>query len=258
MDLRRDDEAEMILGRARHSVCAVSDMKTIKIKFFALFLLIMIQNGHAQGFVNLNFEQASIPNATSPGSLIPISDGFPGWSGYFVSSTATNQATQAAYDGFSLGGSEISINDTNTGSGFVPLQGNYSAYLFGGAGGSAVISQIGLVPSGTKSLLIDIQQSASSFNVPFTVSLNGQTINLVSLQTFPTYILYGGDVSSFAGLVSTLTLVNPPTNKFPSQRSIVRRHPIFVFVRSRTKRICLGRTWSLAFRLPSLEKYERI
>lgn len=191
-------------------------MKTMKNGMLIALLLILKQHASAQGFVNLDFESANIPNGTSPGSLIPISDGLPGWTGFFISGTTTNLATQVAYDGISLGGAEISINDAKTGNGFSPLQGNFSAYLFGGPGlGSAAISQTGLVPSGTESLLVDIQQSPSPFNVPFIVSLNGQDISLVPLQTFSDYTLYGADISSFAGSVSTLTFINPPPTEFP-------------------------------------------
>lgn len=192
-------------------------MKMTKISILNLLIFVGIQNGHNQVFVNLNFESARIPNTASPGSLVPISAGLPGWTGYFVSNSATNQTSQVVYDGFSLGGSAISINDSNTYPGFAALQRNYSAYLFGGIGGTAVISQTGLVPSGTKSLFVDIQQSFSVYNVPFTVSLNGQTINLVPVETFPAYTLYGGDISSFAGQVATLAFANPPpTSNLPA------------------------------------------
>src|SRR5208282_3134001 len=163
----------------------------------------MKQNAEAQGFMNLNFESANIPNSTSPNSPIPITAGLPNWSGYFISSTATNQVTQVTYDGISLGGNAISVIDSNAPS-FEPLQGRYSAFLFGGGSDpfySATISQTGMVPSGTESLLIDAYLSGASF----VVTLGGQTINMVPLQTFSNYTLYGGDISSFAGELETLS-----------------------------------------------------
>ena len=45
----------------------------------------------------------------------------------------------------------------------------------------------------------------------FTVTLGGQTINMVPLQAFPAYTTYGGDVSGLAGLVAQLSVTAPPT-----------------------------------------------
>ena len=163
----------------------------------------------SQGFMNLNFESANIPNGTSPGSNIPIGYGLPGWTAYFVSSTATNQTTQVAYDGISTGGNVISVIDSNA-LGFSPIQGKYSAFLFGGGNGplySSTISQTGLVPAATESILFDGYESFASF----IVTLGGQTINMTPLQTFSNYTLYGGNIPpSLAGEVETLSFTEPP------------------------------------------------
>jgi hypothetical protein len=94
---------------------------------------------------------------------------------------------------------------------FAALQGNYSALLTGGGGGdqpySAQISQTGLVPSGTQSLLLDGYLSGPSF----TVTLGGQTISMTALQIFSNYTLYGGNIpSSLAGEVETLSFTESP------------------------------------------------
>jgi hypothetical protein len=190
-------------------------MKLLRIACFVAVSLALLRSVSGQSFTNLNFESANIPNSTPPNSPIPISAGLPGWSGYFASSTESNQATQVSYDGISGGGVVISVVDTNVGfSFFNPIQGNYSAYLFGGFGPgeendtlySAEISQTGLVPNGTKSLLIDAYVSGASF----IVTLGGQTIDMTPLQTFSNYTLYGGDISSFAGDVEALSFTEPP------------------------------------------------
>jgi hypothetical protein len=193
-------------------------MKSMKSGIIIALLLILKQHASAQGFVNLNFESANIPNGTSPGSLISISDGMPGWSAYFVSSGATNQTTQVAYEGISLGGVAVSIVDTNVGFGFNPIQGKYSAFLFGGVGNdnqpySAQVSQTGFVPSGTESIQFD---ALLSYGPAFIVALGGQTISMSPLQTFAGYTLYGGNIPTYlAGESATLSITEPPPSGTP-------------------------------------------
>ena len=174
----------------------------------AVFLLAISEKCRSQGFLNLDFESAQIPNSTSLGAEIPISEGLPGWSAYFISSTETDQVTQVAYDGISTGGNLISIIDAN--SGFNPLQGNYSALLTGGGGDqpySAQISQTGMVPSGTEAIFLEGYLSPS-----FTVTLGGQTIDMTAVQTFSNYTLYSGAIpSSLAGEVETLSISEAPS-----------------------------------------------
>lgn len=69
-----------------------------------------------------------------------------------------------------------------------------------------MISQTGMVPSGTKSLLMEVRQYLG-----FIVTLGGQAINMVPLQTASNYTLYGGDISSFSGQLAQLSITAPPT-----------------------------------------------
>jgi hypothetical protein len=69
---------------------------------------------------------------------------------------------------------------------------------------SSTISQTGLVPSGTMSVLMDVQTDYG-----FTVSLGGQDIHMVPLHTYPSYTLYGGDVSAFAGQTAQMSITAP-------------------------------------------------
>jgi hypothetical protein len=187
-------------------------MKRATAIFTILLLLGGIHAGVAQGFVNLNFESANLSGYPAGDMAVPISAAFPGWSAFSINTrTVTNTATTVWYDALSEGGAAISINDTNTGFGFVPLQGKYSAMLFGGGGYTVGISQTGVVPGGTESL--EVQVSTSIFGGPFTpviVTLGGQTISMAPLQTFPNYTLYGGDVSAFAGQIEALSITEPP------------------------------------------------
>jgi len=160
-------------------------------------------------FQNLNFEAANIPSGTHVATFVPISEGLPGWSAYFTSGSTTEPQTQVVYDGISTGGNGIAVIDKNEPT-FGPLQGKYSAFLFGGGNEvlySAAISQSGLVPTGTQSLLFD----AYVYGAPFVITLSGQTINMIPLQVFADYTEYIGQVpSSLAGQSDTLVFTEPP------------------------------------------------
>jgi hypothetical protein len=180
-------------------------MKRLRPVGFILVLLCLLQKSYGQGFENLDFESADV-TGYAPG-FIPVSSALPDWSAYFISGGTTNALTQITYDGISAGTAGIFIEDSS--SAFIsPLQGAYSVAIFGSQFESetAVISQTGLVPNGTMSLLMDVYLFNS-----FQITLGGQTINMIPLQTFSNYTLYGGDISSFAGNIETLSLIAPPT-----------------------------------------------
>ena len=175
-----------------------------------MLVLSLKQNVGAQGFANLNFESANV-SGYSPNSDVPTASALPGWSASFLNSSGTDVLTQVSYDRISLGGATISIIDSNAPV-FGPLQGKYSAFLFGGPLGptalvSAQISQTGMVPVGTESLLFDAQVSGA----PFTVTLGGQTIAMALLQPSSNDTLYGGNIpSELAGQIEALTFTEPP------------------------------------------------
>ena len=174
----------------------------------ALLTLILLLNGkpcaRAQEFVNLDFESANV-SGYSARDIVPISQALPGWSACAYDSTTTNTATQAVYDGISGVGTFVSIEDATVGT-VGPIQGKYSAWLYAEAGVySEQLSQTGLVPSGTQSLLVDAHDESS----PFVVTLGGQVLTMVPLQTFPDYTVYGGDISALAGTEATLSFTEP-------------------------------------------------
>jgi hypothetical protein len=171
-------------------------------------LVVLSRSAQAQGFVNLDFESANVSGYSPGDSSVPIANAFPGWTAIFASSLNTNTPSLVGYDVISLGGPAISINDSK--SIFAPIQGSYSALLFGGGSNplySSTISQTGLVPVGTQSLLFDAYVSGASF----VVTLGGQNINMIPLEAFANYTLYGGNIpSNMAGQVETLSFTEPP------------------------------------------------
>jgi hypothetical protein len=179
--------------------------------FAGLAVLLGVRGAAGQGaFQNLGFESGNIPPATPISSLVSTNAGLPGWTVYlFQPAFGVEPLPQVVYDGTSTGGAFVAINDAKTGFGFAPLQGTFSAVLYAGGGPSdqsATISQTGLVPAGTMSLRAFMQWSL----VAPIVMLGGQNINMVPLQTFPNYTLYGGDISAFAGQVVALSFTEPP------------------------------------------------
>jgi hypothetical protein len=182
----------------------------VRSNFYKIALILLLlgvggERGFSLGFTNLNFESASIPHGTPVSSLIPATNAFPGWSA----------TTMVFYDGFSTGGSITSIIDTNAPNGggdFEPLQGRYSAMLFGGEGNPTILSQTGLVPTGAMSLQMDLAGSGVSLLI---VSLGGQTIQLAPIATFANYTRYGGDISAFGGRQAELSFTEQPPAGVP-------------------------------------------
>jgi hypothetical protein len=193
-----------------------SNAKTIKT--ILLIVLASVAYGAAtrgqSAFQNLNFESANVVGYP-PGSYpIPITAAMPGW-------TLTGPGINpVGYDVLSLGGAVVSICDSHLPlSGFMPLQGTFSALFFGGEYGPASIGQSGLVPGYSRSLQMDIAGDVADFRV----SLGGQELHMIPLRSFPTYTVYGADITSFAGQVEALNLsaLAPPPPQIP---------PILVFV----------------------------
>lgn len=165
-----------------------------------LALLFGAAGAAGQGtFQNLDFEASQIPSGE-----------IPAWSWYFSDGFAGGPPIFAVYDGLSLGGPMIGIIDKVTSyQSYQALQGNYSVILFAGTDGggqptTSTITQTGLVPYGTVSILMDVETEHG-----FTVSLDGQTINMWASQTFPSYTLYTGDISAYAGQTVQLSITAP-------------------------------------------------
>jgi hypothetical protein len=174
-------------------------MKTIP-TLLLIILISFFRDVYAQGFVNLNFESATITPVFPPlTSTIVANNAIPGWTAYFGGVAQTS----ISYNGFSLGGATVSLGDTNNPSGLLPLRGKYSVLLQGsslGAPTAASIGQTGQVPINTLSLLFF--QSLTVYGLQ--VTFNGHVIPLFQTGVTTNYAIMGGDISAFAGQTGQL------------------------------------------------------
>jgi hypothetical protein len=154
--------------------------KTMKFSslIFSAALFAFADSALAGGFVNLDFEDATIA-PTPPGGFGSFADpaqAFPGW-------TVGGGPTSVSYNDLSLGGPAISLMgpDFPNGPGFTPLQGSYSVFLqYFEAESPPTLSQTGLVPSGAQSLNF-LDPNLGNPSIGVVVSLNGIDISLASI-----------------------------------------------------------------------------
>jgi hypothetical protein len=155
----------------------------------------------AAPFVNLNFEQATVPPGTPDGSLISASIAFPGWTPRAYGSALSN----VYYDLMSADFATVALDDSAFHSAPPPPEGAYYATLFydSSSGGHSSISQTGTIPAGTKS----VQLLSDEFLGSPRVWIGGWEVSLSRLASGPSFFArYGGDVSSFAGQTVELEL----------------------------------------------------
>ena len=177
--------------------------------------LVLICSSSAQGFVNLDFESATLvpvgktQQTALPGDQVQLAQALPGWTVTIVAPFTTN----ALYDNMFLDSAGISIIDTKG-----PylassvIDGLYTALLQSGLGytstggvvSDTTISQTGLVPLGTQSLQFKAQ-TFFDYAGKFAVTLGGQTLSLTSLGSGTNYTLYGANVSQWAGQTAQLS-----------------------------------------------------
>ena len=157
----------------------------------------------SQGFLNLNFENATIvPDTNQGNSNIYASSAIPGWTPYISGVPITD----VVYNTISLGDPAITLQGPNNAGSYVPPQGNYFILLEGQWNGgdafhtnSASIGQTGQIP--INALSMTFWGNAD----PSTASFAGQTLPLTILGTTANnYKIYGADISLVAGQTGEL------------------------------------------------------
>lgn len=183
-------------------------MKTNIIRNAIIFAVVSccITNGTAQGFINLNFESASVPDVPTnqQGAFVSVASGMPGWTAAYGGTPG-----QIGHNNFSAGGAFVCIEGPQWSSMQI-LQGNYTAYIVGAQFSgttSAYIAQTGQIPADSMSVQFYIDQSGFD---NFQVTFGGQAIPIEQLGTGPNYYRMGGDISSFAGQTGELRFTALP------------------------------------------------
>jgi hypothetical protein len=164
----------------------------------------LLRSASGQGFINLDFEDATIVPDPSSGYYpyaVYANQAIPGWT--TVGFLGPNEIL---YNDVTLGSPNVSLLGLNDHYGPAPLDGAFSIILQAYITGSPSISQTGLVPVSAKSLLFEAQADNGSTTPILNVSLGGQAISFFAILTASNYTLYGGNIPpGLAGQVETLT-----------------------------------------------------
>src|SRR5262245_25302377 len=180
--------------------------KSLLVATVLLALSICSYQAGAQGFQNLDFESATIvPIPGDPYGRVQFAQAFPGW----TSSVGGGQQSAALHNATFQDSSGVAILD----SGWTEarseargslIAGDFTALLMAGVTGvnntpaDTAIFQTGLVPAGTESLRLKANINfAGTFDF-FRVTLGGQPLSLVPLQTTTNFTLYSADIHSWA------------------------------------------------------------
>jgi hypothetical protein len=177
-----------------------STMNASKIISYISSSLLTVVSSQAQGtFQNLDFELAN-PGSASYSLNMLVTSALPFWSVYYGSV----QQTQILYNEIAVGSTSVSLLSTSSVT-YLPIDGTYSVLLQGGLTASAAsISQTGLIPAGTQSLLFeaaDVGFHAGSLEV----LVGTQIIPFAAVGTGPNYTLYAANISAWAGQTEQLT-----------------------------------------------------
>ena len=165
----------------------------------------------AQGtFQNLGFESANVAPGIVAYGGIPASVALPYWT-----VTVNGTETTVGCNVFNEFSPSVALISPGSDAGFIPIAGTYDVVLDAagpnpvGASGYAAISQSGLIPAGTQSLLFDATQSPTTSSGILTVMLGNQVVPItpVATESFAggSYSLYKANISAWADQTAQLT-----------------------------------------------------
>jgi len=170
------------------------------------FSLVLIGGASGQGFVNLDFESATLVPVGNEAVQFP--QAFPGWTVSILGSPIA----AALYNNMFLDSAGICLIDTKGALADTVIDGLYTALLESGlaypsnvaVASDITLSQTGLVPLGTQSLQF---KAKPGFDLSgrFAVTLGGQSLSLTTLGSGTNYALYAANVSQWAGQTAQLS-----------------------------------------------------
>lgn len=204
------------------------------------FVLASNGSATAQGtFENLNFESARIIFDDPPYyKSIATTNALPDWSAF----SGTTQLTNIPYGPGGTSFSVILYSRTNGGSlsGYCSVLLSFNSTMPQPSNTLGSITQTGLVPVGSKSLLFEVG-GGIVYGSPLTVSLGGQDLSFIAISNALNYTLYGADISSFAGQTETLTFTANLNVGYPgAELDNIQFSAVVVPEPSTISLICLG------------------
>lgn len=189
-------------------------METLKLLVGSSALLLTVVSVHAQGdfqFQDLDFEEANPVMSTIQAywfypAGVTVASALPNWNVYI------NGAPQYAIlpQGAGIDLAQVSLVEP----GFVPgpIDGNYSVLIQSGylyettTGVSASLTQLGIFPATAQTMEFEAWGLPPS---DFIVSINGNNLAPVALETTANYTLYAVDISAYAGQAGGLEFTVP-------------------------------------------------
>jgi len=159
----------------------------------------------AQGTLqNLDFEQAN-PIFISYG-VATTASAMP----YWTVTIAGVQQTEIGVNEFTIGAPGVSLVGPGS-TVFGPIDGNYSVVLQNyGTAAYASISQTGMIPDGSQSLLFEARPPiAPAPSGPLDIQIGNQTVSYMQVGSGPNYAIYAANISAWAGQAETLTISDP-------------------------------------------------
>ena len=152
----------------------------------------------AQGFLNLNFENATILTAR----IATI----PGWTvntGNYVN----GDINSIPYNDSAMAAPAVSLEGTNALSpSLQAIQGNYSIFLQGGSRFSSDTNGASIWQTGQVSVLA---QSMTYWGNALQVTFNNQLLTFNAISNAPNYTVWGTDISAYAGQTGQLMFTVP-------------------------------------------------
>jgi hypothetical protein len=182
--------------------------RTLMQSLVGVGLLLAFHSAPCAPFLNLDFESATV-SPTQPGefgSLVPISQGLPGWSGFL----GNRPQSMVLHNNMTLGSSMIGI----WGPHLAAIEGNFSALLQAGLDPEnstlllpVSLSQSGFIPEDAQSIQLKAAwPGPGASSGPFTVQISGQPVEMLLLSSGAGYRVFGGDISEFAGSTADLSI----------------------------------------------------
>ncbi len=177
-------------------------------------VLLAVVAARGQGtFQNLDFELPNGPLSPTGGfpTYVAFTNAFPGWAGYI----GQHEADVALYTSLFLDTATIALVTPATFRAHA-IDGQYTAVLQPGV--LSVESGFELVPASlVQSSLTPVSAKSLQFKVisigtPWEVRANGDILSPVVLTNTGSYVLFGANISSYAGLLTELRFTAFPDN----------------------------------------------